>query len=359
MEAEVGHRDSPTGGSGGSHEADATGRDSELRRLRDWLDGADRVVLTTHVNADGDGAGSQIAMLEYLRRRGTEVSIVNPTPFPRSFEFLLEDDPVWTVSEEAGRQALSLADLILVLDTSEASRLGEVADSLAQHTVGVMDHHPATPHSVGDLVVRDPEACATGELVYDLITLDGDEPTPGEARGLYVAIVTDTGSFRFGNTSPRAHEITADLLRRGVDVEEMFRLIHARYTRSRLRLLRRALDSLEVDDAHDLAWITLTRRDLEETDASAEDREGLVEYARRLQGVEVAVLFRELAGDRSKISLRSNGDVDVASVARELGGGGHPQAAGILMDRPLSSARAAVLERLRAAVSSEDARDGA
>ncbi len=308
------------------------------------------MALTTHVNADGDGAGSEVAVARWLEDRGVEATIVNPTPFPDGFAFLLDGLEARTPGEDAGRRALAEADLLLVLDTSERSRLGAVADHLEGKRVAVIDHHPDAPDAVGDVVARDPDACSTGELVHDLLRGADAELTPPVARALYVAVVTDTGSFRFGNTDARAHELAADLLRAGVDVEGMFRHIFARYTPEGLDLLRRALDTLAVDEGRRLAWITVTREDLEASGATAEDREGLVEYARRLRGAEVAVLFREIPGGRTKVSLRSNGAVDVAAAAREFGGGGHRQAAGILLERPLEEARREVLARLRRAV---------
>lgn len=311
---------------------------------------ASEVVLTTHVNADGDGAGSEAAVALWLEERGVRPTIVNPTPLPDAFRFLMEDLPAFTPDDPGGAAALRRADVLLVLDTSEASRLGRVADHLERPTVAVVDHHPAPSREISDAVARDPSACATGELVFDMLSLrDGAIPVE-VARALYVAIVTDTGSFRFGNTTARAHQIVGRLIRSGVSVEAMFRHIFARYTPEGLDLLGRALSTLEVGAGGRMAWITLRARDLEETGATAEDREGLVEYARRLRGVEVALLFRELPEGRTKVSARSNGDVDVSAVTRDLGGGGHRQAAGALLDRPLGPAREEVLERVRRAV---------
>lgn len=308
------------------------------------------VVLTTHVNADGDGAGSEVAVARWLQARDVRATIVNPTPFPDAFRFLLGDLSVHTPGDREGRAALRRAGVLLVLDTSEAARLGRVADHLERPTVAVVDHHPAPSREIADAVARDPAACATGELVFDMMGLDDASPPLPVAEALYVAVVTDTGSFRYGNTTARAHGIAARLIRAGVDVEDMYRHVFARYTPERLALLERALATLEVTSGGRVACITLRTRDLEETGATAEDREGLVEYARRLRGVEVALLFRELPEGRTKVSARSNGDVDVSAVARDLGGGGHRQAAGVLLDRSLEAAREQVLERVRRAV---------
>jgi phosphoesterase RecJ-like protein len=201
------------------------------------------------------------------------------------------------------------------------------------------------------VVVCDPTACATGELVFDLIRLAGDEITREEADGLYVAIATDTGSFRFGNTTARTHEIAADLLRAGVDPESMYLRIYAQYTPSGLELVRRALERLEVADDLPVAWISLRHADLAQTGATKEDLEGIVEYARRIRGVQVALLFRELHDGSTKISLRSSGDADVAAVARRLGGGGHVKAAGAVIPESLEAAEARVLDEVREALS--------
>lgn len=289
-------------------------------------------------------------MARWLRSRGARPVIVNPTPFPDAFRFLVGDLEVHAVATEEGRAALEGADVLLVLDTSEPGRLGAVADHLDRLPVAVVDHHPVTGSSVGDVVVNDPAACATGELVFDLLRLGGDDPDAEQADALYVAIVTDTGSYRFGNTTARSHRIAAELIDAGVDVEAMFRHIFARYTPEGLALLERALGSLETSEDGRVAWITVWARDLEATRATAEDREGLVEYARRLQGVEVALLFRETPGGQTKVSLRSNGAVDVAAIARRFGGGGHRQAAGALASAGLEEIRASVVERVEEAV---------
>jgi len=327
-------------------------RRSGLKRVLQELEPGRKVVLSTHLNADGDGAGSQAAAAHWLRRKGLEPTIVNPTPFPDMFRFLLADHlGAWTPADSEGSRAMREADVFLVLDTAEPSRLGAVLGRMGGRKVLVLDHHPATSSSIGDVVVCDPAASATGELVFDLIGVTGDEITLSEADGLYVAIATDTGSFRYANTTARTHEIAADLLRAGVDPEAMYLRIYARYTPAGLDLVRRALERLQVADDVPVAWISLREADLAQTGATKEDLEGIVEYARRLRGVRVALLFRELHDGTTKVSLRSTGDADVASVARELGGGGHARAAGALVPEGLEAAEAKVLGAIREALS--------
>ncbi len=327
-------------------------RRSGLKRILQELEPGRKVVLSTHLNADGDGAGSQAAAVHWLTRRGLDPTIVNPTPFPDMFRFLLADDTgTWTPADSEGARAMREADVFLVLDTAEPSRLGAVIGRTGGRKVLVIDHHPATSSSIGDVVVCDPAACATGELVFDLIQLAGDEVTLPEADALYVAIATDTGSFRYANTSARTHEISADLLRAGVDPEAMYMRIYARYTPAGLDLVRRALERLRVADDLPIAWISLCQADLAQTGATKEDLEGIVEYARRIRGVRVAILFRELHDGRTKISLRSTGDADVAAIAREFGGGGHVKAAGAVVPEGLEAAEVRVLGAIREALS--------
>ncbi len=327
-------------------------RRSGLKRILQELEPGRKVVLSTHLNADGDGAGSQAAAAQWLTRRGLDPTIVNPTPFPEMFRFLLADDlGAWTPTDSEGGRAMREADVFLILDTAEASRLGAVLGRTGGRKVLVIDHHPATSSSIGDVVVCDPAACATGELVFDLIQVAGDEVTLPEADALYVAIATDTGSFRYANTSARTHEISADLLRAGVDPEAMYMRIYARYTPAGLDLVRRALERLRVADDLPIAWISLRQADLAQTGATKEDLEGIVEYARRIRGVRVAILFRELHDGRTKISLRSTGDADVAAIAREFGGGGHVKAAGAVVPEGLEAAEVRVLGAIREVLS--------
>ncbi len=325
-------------------------RRSGLERILARLTPGLKPVLTTHVNADGDGAGSEMALAGWLRRRGLEPIIVNPTPFPEAFDFIRDGIPTWTPSDEAGGVALREADFFLVLDTAEPSRLGSVYVHLSGREVLTLDHHPPVGPPLGELSVRDPTACATGELIYDLFQIAGMVPTLAEAEALYVAIVTDTGSFRYSNTTPRAHRIVADLLELGVEPERMYRSLYATLTPDSIALTRRALTALTLHEDLPVAWISLTPEDMEITGATKDDLDALVEYPRRIRGIEAAVLFRALPDGRTKVSLRATGDMDVAAVARRLGGGGHVKAAGALVNHGLEETERIVIEALREAL---------
>lgn len=316
------------------------------------LDAAGDIALTTHVNADGDGAGSQTALAAWLLGRGKRVALTNPTPYPERYRYLLPEGVELLDPGPEQNARLRTVDLLVVLDTGEASRIGRVAKAIRDDAVVVLDHHPTSAESIPGPGVRDPSACATGEIVYDLLRLGdpGDDWEPAIIEALYAAIETDTGSFRFSNTTPRTHMIAADLLRRGVDPEQVYRHLHGTVPLKRLGILRIALNNLETDPDLPITWITIPREVTHDMDATADDLEGVAEYARSVEGTEVALLFRETLDGATKVSFRSNGAVDVNAVAREFGGGGHVKASGALVGGPIAATRPRILDATRSAV---------
>ncbi len=331
-------------------------RRAGLDALLAAIERAPRVALTTHVNADGDGAGSEAALAAWLAQRGIAVSVVNPTPFPADFEFLLEEPGVVAdAATEQGARALDAADLVIVLDTGEPDRIGRIARRVEGKALGILDHHPPGEQALSATGVVAPEACATGELVFDLLAHATGAGLPvawsrGVLEGIYAAILTDTGSFRFSNTSPRTHEIAGYLLTRGVDPERIYREVYATASVARLKLLQEALARLETDPELPLTWISVPHEVVRALGVSSADFEPVTEHARMVKGTEIAVLLRGVADGSTKVSLRSNGRADVNRIARELGGGGHAKAAGVVIGAPLDEARERVLEAVRRAL---------
>ncbi|HKW40390.1 MAG TPA: bifunctional oligoribonuclease/PAP phosphatase NrnA [Gemmatimonadales bacterium] len=305
-----------------------------------------KVALTTHVNADGDGVGSEVALWHLLTARGLRAGIANPTPIPERFRFLLS--PGADHSDRAARE-IEAADVVIVLDISELGRLGDLARTITRsHAVACIDHHvsqgslPAGPRLVA------PEAAATAELVFDLAGAVGWPLSPAAARALYVGLLTDTGGFRFANTTPRALRVAGALLERGVDPESIYESVYASAPEGRIRLLVEVLDTLVVEHEHGLAWVTVPPDALHRHHATADDLDGIVEYPRSIAGVRLALLFRQLANGKVKVSFRSLGDVDVAELAHRFGGGGHRKAAGASIEGTLADAQGRVLAAARA-----------
>lgn len=323
-------------------------REGAVQAVLNAVRGASRIVLTTHVNADGDGAGSEAAVASWLRSTGREVWILNPTRFPPAFEFLLED-PEWVV--EAGtpyaNEITARADLAVVLDTAEVGRIGRVRPLVDHLPKVIVDHHVESAQPIQGTTLRIPEACATGELVYDLIQAAGDPFTDRARHGIYVAILTDTGGFRFANATPRAHAITAEMIAGGVDPEATWGRVYGSAPMRRYLLLAECLRTLDMDEELGISWMIVPRSAYDQLEATAQDLDGFVDYPRSLAGVHVGLLFRETRSGEIKVSLRSNGPVDVNKVAREFGGGGHVKASGALLSGTLDRVRSRVLDAVR------------
>ena len=322
-------------------------RQRAIAHIVPLLKQARSVAITTHVNADGDACGSAAAMTLLLMQMGMQAHVVNPTPWPQLFGFLLTDDVTDRTAD--GAAALRGIDALLVLDVSEMKRLGQLASAVRSLKCPriVLDHHVAGDDPAGTVLLTDESACATGELVFDVARALGLTITADIANALYAAILTDTGGFRYSNTSPRAHVIAAELMRAGVDPEQMFRRIYASLSMGRLHLLRDSLHLLGVDAEHGIAWISVTADALERYDVSPEDLDGIVEHPRSIAGTRLALFFRDLGYGKVKVSFRSTGDVDANLLARQFGGGGHARASGALIPGTLDDVRERVLEAAR------------
>ncbi len=289
------------------------------------------VALSTHINADGDGCGSQTALARLLGQMGVRSFIVNPTPWPELFRWLLADD----VEDRTplGAKALAGVDRVIVLDISDLGRLGNLAEAVRAmpQDALVIDHHLPGAEPPGKTMLSDTAACATAELVYDFARERGLTISTPIAKSLYTALVTDTGGFRFGNTSPRCLAVAADLLTAGVDPEQMYARIYGSVPLGRLQLLREALDTLQTDFAHGIAWVRIAAGALERHGVASEDLDGISEYPRSVAGIRLALLFRDLGHGKVKVSFRSVAGVNVNVLAKRFGGGGHARASGALI----------------------------
>ncbi len=306
------------------------------------------VCLTTHVNPDGDGLGSEIGLVHLLRGFGVSATIANPTRTPARFNFLFDGLPGVDRSDEAVK-ALRRADLIVVLDISDLERLGMLAETVRERgvPVGCIDHHVSQGTLPNGPRYVDPAAAATGELIVEIAAANGWPLTHAAARALYVAILTDTGGFRFSNTHPRTLRIAAELLDQGIDPEAIYLDVYAGAPEGRVRLLAEVLQTLVVEPETGLAWVTVPPGAVERHRVSPDDLDGIIEHARSIAGVRMALLFREIAQGRIKVSLRSVGPVDVAGFAKPFGGGGHVKAAGLSLAGTLADVQTQVLSAAR------------
>lgn len=316
------------------------------REVAAALTSAGHVVLTTHVNADGDGIGSEIGLWHLLRARGVSVTIANPTRIPERFNFLIPegaDESVHAVRE------VERADIVALLDIGDISRLGGLATVIIQRQplFVCIDHHVGPVKLPSGPCLIAPEATATAELIFDLASVTGWPLTAESAQALYVGLLTDTGGFRFSNTKARALRVAAALLEKGLDPESIYASVYASAPEGRVRLLAEVLQTLVVEPEVGLAWVSVPPDALHRHEVTADDLDGIVEFPRSIAGVRMALLFRNLANGRVKVSFRSMGEVDVAALAHQFGGGGHHRAAGASIDGPMAEVEAKVLAAAR------------
>lgn len=308
----------------------------ELSAIRDAITRADRLVLTSHLRPDGDALGSEIALARALLALGKEVMILNADGPPRNLDWLVDQQPKGLVQKYAGggnmaqTKAIAEADVLVVLDTNATHRLGDVGPRFEQagKPVLLLDHHPDPERWFTHSCVRT-DAAATGEIVYDLIAgIDPELIDEAVATALYVGIMTDTGSFRYGATTPRTHAIVSDILERGsLRPEPIHVALFDGRSREGLALLSAALSTITLHYGGRLATMFVTQEMIRRTGAFFDETEGLVNYALGLDGVRAAAIFLEIPAG-VKASFRSTGDCPINAWAGKFGGGGHANASG-------------------------------
>jgi phosphoesterase RecJ-like protein len=305
----------------------------------------DRFLVACHENPEGDAIGSELALALALRKMGKTATVLNADPVPANLLFLPGAGTV--VFAEDG----SKYDVAIVVDCGSPERTGRVGQELRKCPLLVNIDHHRTNGALGELALVDPDAAATGLLIHRVLSAMGYEIDLDVAINIYVAVLTDTGSFHYKSSSPEAFEVAGEMVRRGVDPWVVAEQVYETQSALRLRLLGRVLDSLEVSADGRVACITTMRQDLREFASDKDALEGFINYPRSIVGVEVAVSFREEEGSVFRVSFRSKGRVDVCAVAARFGGGGHHNAAGCTVPGTLADVRKRVLEAL-AAVSS-------
>jgi len=302
----------------------------------------DRFLVACHENPEGDAIGSELALALALRKMGKTATVLNADPVPANLLFLPGAGTV--VFAEDG----SKYDVAVVVDCGSPERTGRVGRELRKCPLLINIDHHRTNGDLGELSLVDPDAAATGLLIHRVLSAMGYEIGLDVATNIYVAVLTDTGSFHYGSSSPEAFEVAGQMVRRGVDPWAVAEQVYETQSALRLRLLGRVLDSLEISLDGRVACITTMMDDLRAFSSGKDALEGFINYPRSIVGVEVAVSFREEEGDVFRVSFRSKGRVDVSAVAARFDGGGHRNAAGCTVPGTRSDVKRKVLEALAA-----------
>ena len=295
-----------------------------IRRIKAAIKKFNKFLVTSHINPEADAVGSQVAMAFLLRKLGKVAVMLDDSPVPSLLQFIKGTEEI---SKEMPHDFNYQA--VIILDSPDLTRIGRVNEYIKKDAVIINIDHHISNINFGKFNWVEPEFSSAGEMVYDLFKAFKVKIDLDDAIALYAAIMTDTGSFRYSNTSSKAHRIAAELIDIGVQPYEMHTKIYETSSIQDTNLLGESLQTMKLTEDGKIAWIWVTKEMLKKTKASLEGTEGIINFARSIGGVEIAILFRETGTeDRVKVSFRSKGKVDVNKLAAAFNGGGHPTASG-------------------------------
>lgn len=299
----------------------------------------EKILITTHINPEGDAIGSSLALALALSSIGKKISFYTADPVPNMLKFLPHCEMIKQVKKVNER-----FDAVIAVDCGDLGRVGFLsADNIPGDVLLNIDHHK-TNDNFGTFNLVE-EVVASAELVYQVIRDLSIPITPEIATCIYTAILTETGSFRYANTNKNAFKISEEMVGFGADPWAIAEQVYNRNSHGRIRLIGQILSNLGISDNGKIAWIIVREQMYKETGTTKEDVEDIINFPRSIEGVEVAILFRESKNDW-KLSLRSNGNVDVSALATEFGGGGHSMAAGFFIKGDLEDVKQRVIGRV-------------
>lgn len=315
-----------------------------IQKINDAITAATSFLITTHESPDGDAVGSSLALANYLKALGKDVTVHICDPVPDLYTFLpLSDSVIQTIPDRR-------YDLCFVLDVGEFRRAGKaMAECRSVDAFINIDHHLSC-EEFGKYNLIDSTASATGALIYRIIRGAGHPINFEIALCIYTAIITDTGSFRYSNSNPEAFAIAGEMIAAGVNAWDVAENLYESQPRKRLELLSQVLPTLVFSSRGDVASLTVMLDMYDRTGTGPELTDGFINYPRSVRGVEVSLLFREIKPGSWKIGFRSKGKVDVAALAAAFGGGGHHNAAGCNLDGDLAEVKERVFAHLEKAL---------
>jgi len=319
-----------------------------LSQVVELIENKEKFAITTHVRPDGDGVGSSLGLCWLLRSLGKEAEVIVRDEIPPSYRQLPGADEIRRVSEINGNY-----DAVFVIECSDIDRPG-IAKLAEQFTVNI-DHHATSEH-FGTINWIDATASAVGEMIYNLCKAIGGRVSKEIAECVYMALVTDTGSFHFPNTTERTLKVASELVKVGVQPSQISEAVYNSYSWSRVALLQRVLATAHRDDSGRIAFLRQTLQMVEETGSVDGDNNGFVNMPLVAKEIVGAVYMREVQPNTYRVSLRSKGCINVARVAESFGGGGHKNAAGFRVSGDWDEVEKEIEARMQSAV---DAANGA
>lgn len=300
-----------------------------INDINNAINNSKNIVITTHINPDGDAIGSELALARYLNSLNKNVKIINHSSTPEYLQFMLDSETeIIQFNKNTHASLIKNADIIFTVDLNQLNRTKSLENYIREsNAMNICIDHHEFPEKYTDLSLIDTSSSSTGELIYHFLNENSFPIAYNIALPLYVAIMTDTGSFKYERTTADLHRIIAKLLETGVVPIKVHQEVYEQGSANRIKLLGRAFNSLSLAANGKIAYMKISRQDLTETDSSEEDVEGFVNNTLSIKGVEVGIFFFELE-DGFKISFRSGSTVPVNKLANEFNGGGHFFAAG-------------------------------
>lgn len=310
-----------------------------LDNILEEIKKAEKIVILTHENPDGDAIGSSLAMYKALVKMGKNPDLIVPE-LPRVFEFLPDADKI-------KKEGLSEPyDLAIALDAATLKMLNGWSNYFETAKVKIVIDHHGTNTMYGDINFVNPDAPAAAQVLIHIIEYFGVEIDKEIGTCILTGIITDTGGFQYQSTTPETFEFAAELLKKGVNVSDIYKRVLDTKTRANYELRKRAIDRMEFFEDGKIAFTYITKKDFEEVNAESGDHEGIVNEGRSIEGVEVSIFLRET--DKGfKGSLRSNSYVNVSDVCLMFGGGGHIHAAGCNMSSNLEQAKEKLINQVK------------
>ncbi len=326
----------------------------KLRKISDLLRPANTILITSHLDPDGDSIGSQLALAEFVKSLGKSCLVINQGDLPYKYRFLDLDRKIQNINSITEVQNRKAAfDLVFVLDSTSLERIGEVVKLISAKAAMInIDHHPDNER-FGTFNYVDEEASAVGEMIFMLLKYSSFPLSPIVAAQLYAAILTDTGRFKFSNTTPPCLKACAELIEAGADPRFVTNQIYFNRSLPFLKLLGSVLSHPQILWGGKICALIIKQDTLSELGVDPNEMEGLVDYSLFLKGVEIGLLFTEKENGKTKVNLRSQNAFDVSKVARIFGGGGHRNAAGCTLDLDLKQAQMAVVNQIEKILKNE------
>jgi len=314
----------------------------EIAKIVDAIRSRQRFVLSSHSRPDGDSIGSQLAMAYALVALGKDAVAVNADPAPGP---LMQFPGVPDI--KIAPRVDGAFDAALIMECGDLGRTG--VDGLDQYFVINIDHHPGNT-GYGRINWFDPSASACGEMVFDLVRALGVPLTPEIATHVYLAILTDTGSFHYSSISPRTFDICRECVQAGVDPVRVARNVYDSNNMGRLKLFGAVLSAMQIDATGRIAIVYVDHEMARAAGGTYEDTEGLINLPLTVKEIQAVVFFKQIEGDEYRVSMRSKGDIDIGAVAKEFGGGGHKNAAGCTVRGAIDSLQKLFIEKIEQAI---------